>query len=411
MTERTISRATAAVRPSAPDIALKAGAPPTHLPHMNRKPPEPVPPRINIDDPSIDLGSIANVQLLSEAGELKSHPQFAPPDLNNDELIRVYRAMVLTRKLDERMLRMQRQGEMGTFAPGYGQEATQIGQVYPLTSRDWFSPSYRSFGAQMWRGWPIDQLMLLWDGFFEGFAPPDGVNDLPFSIVIGSHVPLATGVAMAARRCGDKIAVVVNFGDGAFSQGIVSESLNFAAVDRAPVVFVCENNGYAISVPVQKQSGNQVMAARGVGYDIPAYRVDGNDVLAMIAVCSHAVERARAGHGPALIEAITYRMSLHTTADDPKVYRSEEEVEGYRQRCPIARFEQHLQSRGVLDDAAIERIAQECERQVLDGREKFRSRANANPREVFDFVYEELPPELREQQAEYLAKLKRKGVQ
>jgi TPP-dependent pyruvate/acetoin dehydrogenase alpha subunit len=136
---------------------------------MHRKPPEPVPPRINIDDPSIDLGTIANVQLLSEAGEVKEHPQFAMPELSNDELLRVYRAMVLTRKLDERMLRMQRQGEMGTFAPGFGQEATQIGQVYPLTGRDWFSPSYRSFGAQMWRGWPIEQLMLLWDGFFAGF--------------------------------------------------------------------------------------------------------------------------------------------------------------------------------------------------------------------------------------------------
>jgi TPP-dependent pyruvate/acetoin dehydrogenase alpha subunit len=253
--------------------------------------------------------------------------------------------------------------------------------------------------------------MLLWDGFFAGFPPPEGVNDLPFSIVIGSHVPLATGVAMAARRCGDRCAVVVNFGDGAFSQGIVSESLNFAAVDRAPVVFVCENNGYAISVPVQKQSGNQVMAARGVGYSIPAYRVDGNDILAMIAVCTHAVERARAGEGPALVEAITYRMSLHTTADDPKVYRSDEEVETYRDRCPIARFERYLTKRGVVDAAAVEQIGRECEEQVLAGREKFRAKARANPREVFDFVYDELTPELREQQAEYFEKLRRKGVQ
>jgi pyruvate dehydrogenase E1 component alpha subunit len=237
------------------------------------------------------------------------------------------------------------------------------------------------------------------------------LSDLPFSIVIGSHVPLATGVAMAARRCGDQCAVVVNFGDGAFSQGIVSESLNFAAVDRAPVVFVCENNGYAISVPVQKQSGNQVMAARGVGYNIPAYRVDGNDILAMIAVCSHAVNRARQGHGPALIEAITYRMSLHTTADDPKVYRSEEEVETYRDRCPIARMEKHLIRLRALDAAGIEHVSRECEEEVLAAREKFRVMAKANPREVFDFVYGDLTPELKEQQAEYFEKLKRKGVQ
>ncbi len=370
---------------------------------------KPVPPRVDIDATSIPIDDIPNLQILKPDGSV-NRPEIEP-DLAREELLKIHRAMVLTRKLDVRMLNMQRQGEMGTFAPGLGQEATQIGQVYPLTGNDWFSPSYRSFGSQMWRGWPIDHLMLLWDGFFEGFAPPEGVNDMPFSIVIGSHLPVAAGIAMAARRCKDDAVVVANFGDGALSQGAVGEAFNFAAVDGAPIVFICENNGYAISTPVQKQSLNQVLALRGLGYDLPSERVDGNDVLAMIHACSEAVQRARNGEGPTLIEAITYRMSVHTTADDPKVYRDDAEVDEWTKRDPIMRFEKYLKDKDVLDDSTIERIAQECEQEVLDARESFRKRANANPREVFDFIYEKLPPELESQRQEYLAKLERKGVE
>jgi TPP-dependent pyruvate/acetoin dehydrogenase alpha subunit len=318
--------------------------------------------------------------------------------------------MVLTRKFDVRMLNMQRQGEMGTFAPGIGQEATQIGQVYPLTPEDWFAPSYRCFGAQIWRGWPMDQLMLLWDGFFAGFEIPEGVNDLPFSIVIGSHVLPAVGVAMAMKNRGAATCMLTNFGDGAISQGAVSEAFNFAAVSKAPVVFFCENNGYAISMPVAKQAAITELARRGPGFGIPSIRVDGNDVLAVLVATTAAVERARSGGGPTLIEAVTYRLSLHTTADDPKVYRSDDEVKTWEARCPIARFEKYLERQGVIDQATIDRVAQECEEEVLAARESFRANAKANPREVFDFVYEELPPELREQQREYFEKLKRKGI-
>ncbi|MHC4989600.1 MAG: thiamine pyrophosphate-dependent enzyme, partial [Planctomycetota bacterium] len=213
---------------------------------------------------SIDLGEIDVIQVLNELGVIAA-PQL-DPGLEAAELLRVYRAMVLTRKLDVRMLTMQRQGEMGTFAPGMGQEATQIGQIYPLKLIDWYAPSYRSFGAQLWRGWGIDDLLLLWDGFFEGFEIPEGVNDLPFSIVIGSHVPTAVGVGMAIRGRGDGGVVMVNFGDGALSQGPVAEAMNFAAVSKAPVVFVCENNGYAISMPTEKQAGVHELARRGPGF-------------------------------------------------------------------------------------------------------------------------------------------------
>jgi pyruvate dehydrogenase E1 component alpha subunit len=321
--------------------------------------------------------------------------------------------MVLTRKLDIRMLNMQRQGEMGTFAPGIGQEATQIGQVYSLEQRDWFAPSYRSFGAQIWRGWPIDQLLLLWDGFFEGFAPPEGVNDLPFSIVIGSHLLPAVGVAQAIKYKEEPPypVILANFGDGAMSQGAVNEAFNFAATDKAPIVFVCENNGWAISMPVEKQAATPTLAQRGVGFGIPSIRVDGNDAMAVLVATRAAVERARSGDGPTLIECVTYRMSLHTTADDPKVYRNDADVEKWNAKCPIARFEKYLSKRGVLDQAGCDRIANECEQEVLKAREEFRKRAVPKPREVFDFVYESLTPELKEQQREYFEKLKRKGIE
>ena len=357
--------------------------------------------------PTIDLGEIEEVQVLNEQGVVDSARE---PKLDGKALFAIYRQMVLTRKLDERMLAMQRQGEMGTFAPGYGQEATQIGQIWPLRSSDWFAPSYRCFGAQLWRGWTIEGLMLLWDGYFAGFAIPEGVNDLPFSIVVGSHVPLATGIGMAIRQKQDDAVVLTNFGDGAISQGPVNEAFNFAAVYKAPVIFVCENNGYAISIPVEKQAGTPELARRGPGFGIPALRVDGNDVLAMIVATTQAMERARAGEGPTLIEAVTYRMSLHTTADDPRVYRSEDEVEQWKAKCPIARFEKYLMAKGLLDRETIERITAECEQEVLAGRERFRALVKANPREVFDYMYATLPPELEAQRREYLDKLDRKGV-
>lgn len=366
------------------------------------------------DPQALDLGAIEYLQIINERGEVVNAAR--DPNLPDAELLKIHRAMVLTRKLDIRMLNMQRQGEMGTFAPGYGQEATQIGQIHPLESRDWFAPSYRSFGAQLWRGWPIEQLLLLWDGFFEGFAPPPHVNDLPFSIVIGSHVLPAVGIAQAIQYRDDDAVVLANFGDGAISQGAVNEAFNFAAVDRAPVVFVVENNGWAISMPVEKQAATQWLAQRGVGFGIPSIRVDGNDVLAMLVATREAVARARnwknGGHagGPTLIEAVTYRMSYHTTADEPKVYREESKVHAWESKCPIARFEKYLLDRGTMTQKDGERIAKECEDEILAAREKFRARATPNPREVFDFVYEKMTPELREQQREYFAKLDRKGI-
>lgn len=360
----------------------------------------------HLDTTPIDPGDIEVLQILDEHGQLDKS---LDPPLDDDMLRKMHRALVLTRAFDHRMLTMQRQGEMGTFAPNLGQEACQLGQVIPLSQKDWYSPSYRSFGAQIWRGWSMERLLLLWAGYHEGFPPPPGVNDLPFSIVVGSHVLPAVGIAMGMNYKSDSSCVVVNFGDGALSQGPVAEALNMAAVNTAPVVFVCENNGWAISTPLNKQSATEHLAMRGLGFGMPSIRVDGNDLLAMTVAVDEAAQRARAGGGPTFIEAVTYRMSLHTTADDPTVYREENQVDPWEERCPVRRFETYMQYKGLLDGAAIERIRAECDQEVIEARDLFRSTAAARPREIFDHLYEELPEELKAQRDAYLRRLDERG--
>ena len=354
----------------------------------------------------IDLGHIEVLQILNEHGEVDAGLE---PNLGDETLLHVYRAMVLARVFDHRMLTMQRQGRMGTFAPNLGQEACIIGQVVPLTDNDWYAPSYRSFGAQILRGWPMEHLMRLWAGFHDGFPPPDNVNDLPFSIVIGSHVLPAVGIGMGMNYKKKKDCVVVNYGDGASSQGAVSEALNFAAVYKAPVVFICENNGWAISTPIQKQTVNEVLATRGSAHGIPSIRVDGNDILAMICATKEAVARAKKGEGPTLIEALTYRMSLHTTADDPTVYRKDSQVEPWHCRCPIARFETYLKNKQLLSDESIKTTLEECENEVIVARDVFYAMPDADPSEIFDYLYESIPEELKAQRDEYLKRLRDKG--
>jgi len=354
----------------------------------------------------IDLGHIEVLQILNEHGEVDTG---LDPNLCDETLLHVYRAMVLARVFDQRMLTMQRQGRMGTFAPNLGQEACIIGQVVPLTDNDWYAPSYRSFGAQILRGWPMEHLMRLWAGFHDGFPPPENVNDLPFSIVIGSHVLPAVGIGMGMNYKKKKDCVVVNYGDGASSQGAVSEALNFAAVYKVPVVFICENNGWAISTPIQKQTVNEVLATRGSAHGIPSIRVDGNDILAMICATQEAVARAKNGQGPTLIEALTYRMSLHTTADDPTVYRKDSQVEPWHCRCPIARFETYLKNKQLLSDESIKTTFENCENEVIVARDAFYAMPDADPSEIFDYLYESIPEELKAQRDEYLKRLRNKG--
>lgn len=327
------------------------------------------------------------------------------PRLNHDQLLRLYRFMVLTRVLDERMIRMQRQGKLGTFAPCRGQEATQIGYIFPLTKDDWHVPSYRAPGAQIWRGWSIEQILLYWNGYEMGARTPDGVNDLPIAIPVGSHPILAVGIGMAMTLRGEKNVVLTAFGDGATSQGDVLEAMNFAGVYNAPVVFVCENNQYAISLPRSKQTRAETIAQKALAFGFNGIKVDGNDILAMIVATQAAVDQARQGGGPTLIEAFTYRLEMHTTADDPKKYRKEEEVRAWEKKCPIARFEKYLTAKGVADQKLIEDVRKDAEEQVKRGVESFEKMCVPKPEKMFDYTYATMPPELQEQKAEFLAYL------
>src|SRR5881396_3312985 len=287
------------------------------------------------------------------------------PRLSPAELKSLYRAMLLGRRFDERMVRLQRQGRIGTFAPIKGQEASQLGSVFTLRATDWMVPSFRETAAMIWRGWPLEKILLFFAGYVEGGQPAPDQHDLPITIPVGTQLPHAVGLAYAAQYKGDDAVVMVYFGDGATSEGDFHEALNFAGVWHVPVVFVCQNNQWAISVPLKKQTHSKTIAQKALGYGLPGIQVDGNDVLAVYAAAREAVERARAGEGPTLIESVTYRLGVHTTADDPTKYRTQEEVTAWEQKDPLTRFRAYLEKRNLLEEVALLEVCAEAGKRVL----------------------------------------------
>src|SRR5215510_5147737 len=286
------------------------------------------------------------------------------PDLSATELKRLYRAMLLARRLDERMVRLQRQGRIGTFAPIKGQEASQLGSVAVLRPTDWVVPSFRETAGLIWGGGPIEKLLLFFAGHLEGGQPAPDQRDLPITIPVSTQLPHAVGLAYAAQYRQDDVVVMVYFGDGATSEGDFHEALNFAGVWHVPVVFVCQNNQWAISVPLKKQTNSKTIAQKALAYGLPGIQVDGNDLLAVYAATREAVGRARAGDGPTLIECVTYRLGVHTTADDPTKYRTEEEVKAWERKDPLTRFAAYLEKRGLLEPGLDEQVEAEIARGV-----------------------------------------------
>jgi pyruvate dehydrogenase E1 component alpha subunit len=320
------------------------------------------------------------------------------PDLSADTLSRMYRAMLLGRRLDERMVRLQRQGRIGTFAPIKGQEAAQIGSVATLTPRDWMVPSFRETASMLWRGWPIEQMLRFFAGCLEGAQPAPDQRDLPITIPVSTQLPHAVGLAYAAQYKDDDAVVMAYFGDGATSEGDFHEAANFAGVWHVPVVFVCQNNQWAISVPLKKQTNSRTLAQKALAYGFPGIQVDGNDLLAVYAATSEAVARAREGEGPTLIECVTYRLGVHTTADDPTKYRSEDEVKAWEKKDPLTRLVPYLERKGV----ATAGIAEEVDADIASAIERFESQPAPDPVTVFDHVYAERPPHLERQRAEMI---------
>ena len=327
------------------------------------------------------------------------------PEIPAADLKRLYRGMLIGRRLDERMIRLQRQGRIGTFAPIKGQEASQVGAVSTLRASDWMVPSFRETAAMLWRGWPLEKLLMLYAGFLEGGQPEPGQNDLPVTIPVATQLPHAVGLAYAAQYRGDDAVVMAFCGDGATSEGDFHEALNFAGVWHVPVVFLVQNNQWAISVPLKKQTNSRTIAQKATAYGFPGIQVDGNDVLAVYAASREAVDRARAGEGPTLIECVTYRLGMHTTADDPTKYRSEEEVKAWEQKDPLTRFRAYLEKKQLLDPSVDEQVDEE----IAHGVERFEAMPPADPLEMFDHAYAELPPHLAAERAELAARLQAPG--
>ncbi|HEX7739303.1 MAG TPA: pyruvate dehydrogenase (acetyl-transferring) E1 component subunit alpha [Marmoricola sp.] len=340
------------------------------------------------------------VQLLTPEGERVHHPEF-DLDFSADEVRGFYRDMVLTRRLDVEATALQRHGELGIWTQLLGQEAAQIGAGRALRAQDYVFPTYREHGVAYCRGVDPQHLLSLFRGAdFGGWDPHDHNFGL-YTIVIGAQTLHATGYAMGVQRDGlvgtgddDRdMAVLAHFGDGASSQGDVNEAFVFAASYNAPVVFFCQNNQWAISEPIDRQTRIPLFQrARGFGF--PGIRVDGNDVMATYAVTRAALQRAREGSGPTLVEAYTYRMGAHTTTDDPTRYRLNDDVESWKLKDPIERVRVYLVRNSLADQAWFEQVQAEADQLGHDLREGCKAMPDPTPLSMFDHAYAETPPEL-----------------
>jgi 2-oxoisovalerate dehydrogenase E1 component alpha subunit len=328
------------------------------------------------------------------------------PGISDAELVSLYVAMVRVRILDDRLVALQRQGRIGFHIGSIGEEAAILGSAFAMRKRDWIFPCYREFGAALWRGFALQSYL---DNMFgnandaaKGRQMPDhytakSAHFGSISSPVGTQITQAVGFAWAAKLKKDDAVVIVYFGDGATSSNDFHNGMNFAGVFKTPTIFFCRNNGWAISVPTERQTASASFAEKGSAYGVPSLRCDGNDLLAVISATREALARAVRGDGPTLIEAITYRLSGHSTSDDPKAYRQEDEVEEWRRRDPIARLRRLLQARGLFSDAdqaKAEAAIQEEIKEAIGVAEKTPPPSLAS---MFDDVYREPPWHLREQ--------------
>jgi pyruvate dehydrogenase E1 component alpha subunit len=364
------------------------------------------------------------VQLLTPEGQRVEHPEYsftAPEGRDEAEVIRgFYRDMVLTRRIDTESTALQRHGELGIWAQLLGQEAAQIGSGRALRPQDYVFPTYREHGVAYCRGLDPLRLLGLFRGVDQGSWDPHENNFGNYTIVIGAQTLHATGYAMGVQRDGavgtgdpDRdTAVIAYFGDGASSQGDVNEAFVFAASYNAPVVFFCQNNQWAISEPIERQT-RIPLYRRANGFGFPGVRVDGNDVLACYAVTQAALQRAREGSGPTLVEAYTYRMGAHTTTDDPTRYRLSDDVERWKLKDPIARVKVYLTRNGLADQAFFDEVEAEAEQLGVHLRDGCKALPDPSPLSIFDQVYVEQTDELAEQRdgfAAYLASFEAEGA-
>ncbi len=328
------------------------------------------------------------------------------PKIPRDIMLKMYKTMVTARRFDEKLLALQRQGRIGTFAQVKGQEA-QVGAVAPLTKDDWMIPSFRELAAQLYRGMPLRNPVLVWGGDERGNYSENAPTNLPMSIPVGSQIPHATGIAWGMKLKNKKAVTLCFFGDGATSEGDFHEALNFAGVMNVPAIFVCQNNQYAISVPVTKQTAAKTLAQKAIDAGIEGLKVDGNDVFALYFAVNYAAEKARNNEGPTLIEMYTYRLADHTTADDATRYRTEKEVKEWIRKDPIDRFRKYLLKNKLWTMKDEEKLMKGIEVEI--NKEVAAVDAMKPPaiEDMFKYVFKEMTPQQKEQ-LEYIKQFKEK---
>ncbi|MBI5500328.1 MAG: pyruvate dehydrogenase (acetyl-transferring) E1 component subunit alpha [Deltaproteobacteria bacterium] len=356
--------------------------------------------------PAREIGPfhVQYVQVLDEHGNLD---EALEPSLSEEQLVRLYRTMTLAREADQRMLKLQRQGRIGTFGPCTGMEAPSAATALAMTDRDWFVSAFREYAGWLMRGIPPANHYIAHNGWEEGNAVPAALRTLPMNIIVGSQAPHAVGIAYAMKLKGEKdSAVAVFFGDGATSQGELHEAMNFASVWRLPVIFVCQNNQWAISVPLRKQTASRTLAQKAIGYEIPAFQVDGNDALAVYRVAKEALDRAHAGEGPTFIEAVTYRLMMHTTSDDPRRYRTEADEQEWWKKEPLGRLRGYMERKGFWTAERQAAMEADVKREVEEAVKQLEAATGMAPDLPFEHVYGERHESIEEQRAEFLASLR-----
>ncbi|MDT0156547.1 pyruvate dehydrogenase (acetyl-transferring) E1 component subunit alpha [Microbacterium sp. ARD32] len=335
------------------------------------------------------------VSLIDEHGDAVADDRYRMPD--DDTLLRAYRGLVEGRRVNDQAYALVRQGRLAVYPSSHGQEACQIGASLVLGERDWLFPTYRDSVAVIARGVaPADAMVLLKGDWHSGYDPAEH-RVAPQATPLATQLLHAVGFAHAAQRRGEDTVVMALCGDGATSEGDFHEALNFAAVFHLPVVFFVQNNEFAISVPLARQTAAPSLAHKAIGYGMPGQRVDGNDAAAVIAVLGDAVTRAREGAGPSLVEAHTYRMQAHTNADDDTRYRDRDEVKAWADRDPLLRLRTRLTAQGLLDDAAQQRIAEGADAIAAELREALNADSDLDPEDLFRFVTSRRSPQLQEQ--------------
>ncbi len=341
-----------------------------------------------------------NIEYISILDEHGAFDAKLGKDLIGDEdVVKLYEHMTLCRRFDEIAFKLQRSGRMGTYPENRGQEAASLGAVYALRKDDWLVPCYRENPGLFWRGLPMEYILLHWMGDERGNQIPDGLYMTPQAIPIGTQMLHAVGLAWAGKYRGEDRIACTFFGDGATSEGDCHEALNFAANLDLPVVFVCQNNGWAISVPARIQCSAPTIAQRGLAYGMECVQCDGNDIFAMVKVVRDAAALARRSHRPTFIEAVTYRLGDHTTADDARRYRDSAEVEMWKKRDPLIRLRKYLVDRNQWDDEKEQILQADAKEQVAAAVKRAEGIAAPSTTDMFDSLYAQLPDQLRIQRA------------